>query len=391
MTRTTRARSKAQPYYPGNYDWFRNVLPFGHQSNSGDMIRQNMTDSIGRPVVPSPLISEKWDRSALPTLNGSYGPVGSTTTNWYQFKDYVPEGLRGYDPGHYSFLTMPSEADAMTTLIARTNPSRPDVTPLTLMQDLVEIPKQLKDLSRLLNKHVKLVDAKDIANQNLAAQFGWLPLIQDALDVFHLGKHIHTRLGELQRLKSAKGLKRRIRLGAWGGEFNRLNMTVSSVYVDAVADIRSLTTANRWGTIRWLPLYDDLPTYIPNDRNTFLQAIATASGITPEGLTSGLWDVMPWTWLTDWFGNVGDYLMKYSNTVPAYPSEACIMTQTLTKSKVHLYTGYPDGVNRGRDGSMTHETLKRYVGSGSVHVHLPMISVKRLSVLGSLFIQRFKR
>lgn len=389
MTRVSRVRSKTQPYWPGTYDYYRNVLPIHHGTNSGDMFRQNMTDSHGRPVVPSPLTSDKWDRSGLPSCNGEFGPVGSTSINWAKCVDYVPGSLQNWNPGHSSFPTRPLASDDMTKLIARTNPSRPDITPPNLIQDLVEIPKQLKDAGRLMNKHVKLVDAKDIANQNLAVQFGWLPLIQDALDVLHLGKHIQNRLDEIHRLKSAGGLKRRIRLGNWGGESVVKNTTFSSVYVLFSGDIYSQSVSERWGTVRWLPLYDDIPIILPDDRKNLLRAFSVASGLTPEGMTTGLWDLMPWSWLVDWFGGVGDHLLKYSNTIPAYPSEACVMTRTFTKSKVHLYTNNVYIV--GGDGSMTYETLERYVGSGTVHAHWPNISVKRLSVLGSLFIQRFKK
>lgn len=387
MTRNARTRSKVQPYLPGSYDYFRNGTT-GHATNSGDMTYQSMHDYVGRPVVPSTLLSDRWDRSGLLPLNGTSGVVGGGG-NWKQLVNYIPTGLQNYNPGHASFPTRPPESDAMTTLIARTNPSRPAVTPATLIQDLVEIPRQLKGVGRLF-KGRSLLDLREIANQNLAVQFGWLPLVQDVKDVLGLGSYIHRKVGELNRLYGDQGLKRRIHLGYWGDERKTTNLTIMSSYLIVSADIDHFTMSDRWGTVRWKPINSDFPAYRPNDRQIFQKAHQIASGMTDEGTMAGLWDVIPWTWLTDWFGNVGDYLLRYSNTVPAYPTEACVMTRTLTKSRVTIRSINDNNI-KGGGGSMEYETLQRYVGSGSVHVHLPMLSVKRLSVLGSLFVQRFLR
>lgn len=359
------------------------------------MIHQDMHDYIGRPVVASSLLSETWDRSGLLPLNGVNGIVGGPG-NWKNLVDYIPTGLQSYNPGHASFPTKVAASDAMATLIARTNPSRPIVTPLTIAQDLVEIPKALRDIRKLpqsIRRGTLKAKTKDFADQNLAVQFGWMPFVADLLSILKLGKHIHTRMGEIERLYSGKGLKRRIRLGYWGGERKVTGMTVMSAYLIATCNVESFTTAERWGTVRWKPLYPDLYATHSSDGVALTQAITSVSGISVEGLAEGVWDVLPWTWMCDWFSGIGDALLLHSNTVPAYPDEACIMTRTETKSQFTNFTmsnNIGNGI-KGGGGSMTYVTEERYVGNPTTHVHLPMISVKRLSVLGSLFIQRFLR
>ena len=387
MTRVTRSRSKQLPYPAGHYDYYRNGTT-GHNTNSGKMFYQDMDDSHGRPVVASPLFSRIFERSGLPVLNGSSGIVGGPG-NWMELVNYVPGTLQGWAPGHKSFSNMPSAADSMATLIARTNPSRPMLTPFTLMQDIYEIPRQLRDVGKLLKKSRKSMNAKDLANANLATQFGWIPLINDALTLMHLGKYINQRLNELSRLYSANGLKRRIHLGNWAGD--RTNTaTVMSAYLICVATDRNFTKAERWGTVRWKPVYDDLPSSGPSHAATLDEAINVLLGLTPEGLRQGLWDVIPWTWIVDWFSNVGDHVVQHSNSIPAVPSEACIMTRTVTKSQITT-TQSDSNIKSSGPGSMTYTTLERYVGSGTINAHLPYLSVRRLSVLGSLFIQRFTR
>jgi len=88
------------------------------------------------------------------------------------------------------------------TILSRTNPSRPVVVPFTLVQDLVEIPRMLKDVGRLIKTPRKALNPVDQANQFLGAKFGWLPLIDDAHKLLHLQQYIHARVGELKRLYS---------------------------------------------------------------------------------------------------------------------------------------------------------------------------------------------
>jgi hypothetical protein len=53
---------------------------------------------------------------------------------------------------------------------------------------------------------------------------------------------------------------------------------------------------------------------------------------------------------------------------------------------VSMTKGYTGG-----DGYATCISKERYVGSGSLDVHLPFIGKDRLAILGALFVQRFKR
>jgi hypothetical protein len=104
----------------------------------------------------------------------------------------------------------------------------------------------------------------------------------------------------------------------------------------------------------------------------------------------GAWDVLPWTWLVGYFTNVRDYAMQYSNTVPAVSQNGCIMTKTVTvEAYTRLSTSTPGYT--GGDGRRSIVSKDRYVGPGTLYANLPFLSGKRLSVLGSLAVQRFHR
>jgi hypothetical protein len=262
------------------------------------------------------------------------------------------------------------------------------VTPLTLIQDLVEIPKQLRDVGKLISNPKSLLSAREIANQNLAIRFGWIPLVKDVQDLFNLQSSIHQRVGELNRLYSETGLHRRIKLGSSSAEKKQNNVVVSSFTgVSGSATIRQFTRGERWASVRWKPTA--VPPHNPSDADRIRQARKLVSGMTIEGLLNGLWEVIPWTWVIDWFTDVHGYAMTWSNTVPAVPYSACVMQHTSTVTDIA--TNNNGSALTGGSGTIIYETKERFIGGASVNAFLPFIGMDRLSILSSLFIQRFKR
>jgi hypothetical protein len=253
---------------------------------------------------------------------------------------------------------------------------------------LYDIPKQLKDVGRLITTPKrKLANLKEIGNQHLGFQFGWAPLFQDVRDLLDLQLHIHKRLGEIQRLYERGGLKRRIRLGVWGdAKTNNIGLDTTQALWLARESVAS--QAIRWGTVRWLPSVP-ISLYRPSDAEMIKQARKVALGLSFESTLKGAWDLLPWTWLIDWFSNVGDFAMQYSNTIPAAPHDACIMTQIETQFQYKTTSININGLMPS-DGYVTHSLKTRYVGPSSLDVHLPFIGLSRLSILGALFVQRFK-
>jgi len=277
----------------------------------------------------------------------------------------------------------------MTDLLTRTNPSRPDLNPLLLLQDIVDIPAQLKDVGRLIKTPKKdLLTPKEVANQYLGASFGWLPLFKDVQDLFELQSHIHKRIMELQKLYSGKGLRRRLHLGEWHTESSNrvLFGGTNSCSFFGRESINSQTV--RWGTVRWKPsvIYSRSQ---PSDAEIINQAKRASIGLSVEGVLQGAWELIPWTWVLDWFTNVGHFALQYSNTVPASPTEACIMTQSIASYRWDNPV-LPLGLSGGY-GDATYTSLDRYVGSGTISASLPFIGWERLSILSALFVQRFQR
>ena len=329
----------------------------------------------------------RWDASGLRPLDGS--PPEPAWNGTLVQNYWPPGGPNSYSRQHLSMNNAINATD-FVTLLARTNPSRPLVTPLELAQDVIDIPKMLKDAGRLLSKKPMNLTAKDIANQNLGIQFGWLPLVQDVKNLLDLQSHIHRRAEEIHRLYSSQGLKRRIRLGQDHAE-QRLNDQIwySELPGNAFVDLHKFTTSVKWGTVRWKPT--SLPPFQPDAMGLNRQARNILLGASQEGVTQGLWNVLPWTWLIDWFLPVGDFLLQHSNTVPAVPVHMNVMRTTISETQATRTFRSGDAAwLQGGDGSMKFTTLERSQSSSALPSSLPFVGLKRLSILSSLFIQRFK-
>jgi hypothetical protein len=370
----------------GVYNYVYAGTNYGTYNDTGKIQSSTCIDVTGSPNVDHPLtITTLSSNDFLPlggvVADGPYMGTGFASPYYGPFDIYAT--------GHLPFDLGDPSAD-LTRAIARTNPSRPGVTPLTLIQDLVEIPKQLKDVGKLIKniKHKNLLTAKETANQYLGLKFGWLPLIKDVQDLFSFQQQVHQRIGELNRLYSDTGLHRSIRLGSTGNSSSQKGLVLSSnLGVQAYTDLDRSTKVTRWASVRWKPT--TVPKFNPSDKDRIMQARELVSGLTTEGLLNGLWEVIPWTWVIDWFTDVHGFAMTWSNTVPATPYSACVMQHAKTTS-TFVTTPIPGSAAVGGNGQWAYETKERFVGGASVNAFLPFIGADRLSIIGSLFVQRFK-
>ncbi|DAD51735.1 TPA_asm: maturation protein [ssRNA phage Esthiorhiza.1_12] len=341
------------------------------------------TDVTGSPRLDHTLSVISYDST------GFTGISGATTNPLYagsHCSGIIPQQVAPVFKDGFGSVSLPTDANASTLLQSRSNPGRPGVTPLSLIQDLRDIPKMLKDVGRLARAPHKLLTAKEIANQNLAIRFGWVPLIHDINDLMDLGKTINQRKMELQSLYSGHGLRRRLKLGK-STVVDTLTGTFSyNVHQSGFTASRT-TTGEKWGVCHWKPTV--APGLLPGEDALLKQATKAVSGMTTAGLFNGAWDLLPWTFIIDYFTDFHDFVLAYNNTVPAQYIPGTIMTHRKAVSNVvtSLAPGYTGG-----SGSVVCEAKERTLASfATINAFLPNLGMDRLSILSSLFIQRFKR
>jgi hypothetical protein len=150
---------------------------------------------------------------------------------------------------------------------------------------------------------------KDLGDFYLENQFGWLATIRDAVSLISLQKKTQKKLKQLLR-DNGKLVRRRVVLfdnesdvvdtsgEAWG----LINPGfVSYFYAGAPTySTRSSTTDSVWGSAAfryWLPTGPGDIVYKP----ALIRALHGTFNLGP----TALYNMIPWSWLVDWFSNVG--------------------------------------------------------------------------------------
>jgi hypothetical protein len=358
-------------------------------SNSGIQKREYCEDVVGNRDAANPLLIRKQDCSVTP-LNGEVGGPGFTKTysNWYPTFTF---GSGYAHPVYDVFFSIPSASSDMARLMARTNPGRSNMSLPTFIGELKDLPHMLKQAGdiALAIKRLRRPSLSASADWYLGFQFGIAPLISDVRKMLDFTSLVDRKVDELERLYSKGGLRRRLQLGNWGGATNVSQFMDTSLGFLITSKESAITKARRWGTVRWRPT--SMPKFASEAglRRYARKLVFGMSGSTSDAVETA-WNLIPWSWLIDWFGGVDTYIKAYNNSVPAISTKACIMTELITTYS-YTRTDAKKTSCPGAEGSASYITRERYVGAPSVNVALPFLSAKQLSILGALAISRYRR
>jgi len=260
--------------------------------------------------------------------------------------------------------------------LARTNPSRPVV-------DIPVFIGELGDLPRLVQRAGGGL-IRELASANLSYQFGIKPLVSDLTAMLDFVDHVDKRMTELRALQES-GLRRKRNLASGSA-----NATVASdptntapIWVNVDCRIRRTTLVKTWGFVRWFPTGD----FPATDRALLKLARRSVMGLTIDGSTA--WELIPFSWLADWFSNTGDLLKANRNIVPCTHGPVNIMRRSYTE---HRYSVISDTTGRyDRQWTIHRETKSRVVATATLQAHMPLLSLRQLSILGSLIVLRSGR
>lgn len=346
-----------------------------------------ITDSHGRPVVPSPLSSQQYDGGDC-WANG-YFKKPSGTIQGYEFEN-MPVNHNAGEVDDFSVPAIPSGWEL--SAVARSNPSRPVLFPPEVVQDIVSLPKMIKNLWSLLKNPKSKFSPKGVSNEYLGLQFGWLPIIEDLEKISKLQEYINRRAQWAQDLYSnKKGLRRKIRFSKDTKTYRKylqFNTDWGNVQFPGSVTV----TKEVWATVRWKPVGPIPPALLDGTHNEYLRNMVL--GLTPEGMVTGIWKILPWTWMIGWFTNAADLLLVRSGTLPAQYTEACLMRKVtwVRHSGLPVFTGSGFSSSLTQTGLQTWTSRSRNVGTGNLlpSVNMPFLDMFRLSIVGALAIQRIR-
>lgn len=362
-----------QDVFPDTYWWSRCV------------------DVSGLPLQDHPLTITERDDRGWPVLNGHIDQGGGS---YIEYKNYSPSA-HGVNVSHVTASpALPSVGTSATLLRARTNPSREYVSLPNFAAEIKDFPqmfKQMKSLGPILRnlRHRNKAALGAVASQYLGYEFGWKPLISDLSQMLQFQVQVDKRIVELNRLYSSTGLKRRLTLLDQTNTDEQTGRVIdSSLGTFITANKFIVTRRRRWGTIRWRP------TVVPADighQALGREARRLVYGMGHLGLdATQAWNVLPFSWLADWFGNFGTWLAAHRNDVPAAPTGPCNI-MTLTETYESWFRTDSAKLITGGEGVRILRTKERAQSSGTLSVTLPLATARQFSILAALNLQRRKR
>jgi hypothetical protein len=279
------------------------------------------------------------------------------------------------------------------TAFSKMKPDKPNMQALNAIYELREVPEMLRQRFHGSGLH-------EIGDYYLALQFGWKPLLTDIRNFVLTHINAQRKLEQLLR-DEGKTVRHRISLVDsttplvfQDAVFNGLSAgLVTQFYKDGGRIRKTQNSSSKvWASARfryWLPGG-------PRDVNWTRNMKARIFGFKPT--PSVIYNAIPWSWLVDWFSNLGDVIDNLDTSIVdrlaadyfyVMRQEELINEQTATCTFFDAITG----------GPITVTATSRYVsGCKSRLVGDPFgfatpqnsLSGVQLSILGALGLSKLR-
>jgi len=353
---------------------------FGPDVVTWPSYRATSADIIGDFGNPHSLLMDKTTR-LIECFNGNTKETPGDG-NYMVYNNCAPAFYRGASFTHLAVSGTPTDAASATRAIARSNPSR---AVIDLPISLVEL-RELPSLLHLAGKHL----LRKGANALLSYQYGWKPLIQDVRSLTDFSAAFKKRMKEVTRIVERGGTRYRHSIGNWSAVGTQGPLFISSDngdLIQAKSDIKS--KCEMWSTVRWSTYVQC--SHLIGTPELEAMVIKAIGGWQVDASTT--WNLIPWSWLVDWYGTMGDFLEANRKVFPFESSACCVMKHTTT---THTWTPtfYKNVYKNLSGGSAVIQVDTKYRNGGlgaSVSADIPIMSGRQASILGALGIQRVPR
>lgn len=220
-----------------------------------------------------------------------------------------------------------------------------------------------------------------LAKASLAIQFGFVPFLSDISKAVGVSQQIEARRKEFLSTSKRGILKRR-----WNAntpielETQLIPLMIEEQgehFGTVVLDV----SGRKWGTIQWSPTPNTL---LPkNDA----ELLAILTGLNAGGMLLAAWEAMPWSWMIDYFTNVGDIISATLNGAQ-YTVRGCVHTEVKLTAKhgPHSRVALPFIDHHLTSGELTrvHYNRKCFNGMPELSVMGDLLRPQQLSILASL-------
>lgn len=298
----------------------------------------------------------------------------------------------------YSLTSLP-QIDSMVdgdaygaTAWNRFKPGKPKASLSVFLGELREmnphaLMSQAKEFSRLARGQDF---TRSAANTYLAGQMGWVPFVSDLRKMYTLSRNIEQELHAISR-SYGKSYKRSgvVWDDTRSRSYDGLDMTLISGMNSIIAPTSSYRTRvtdelvrRVWFSARFRILMPSMKVGSPKWRKNTIRKLFGGT-ITP----GDVYELLPWSWLIDWYTNLGDVISNLSvGTVDFAAEYAYIMSSAQYVRRQESFAG-------SASASLTIEVSTKYRAAANPFGfgipesnHTP----RQLAILSALGIQRMR-
>lgn len=284
----------------------------------------------------------------------------------------------------------------------RARPGQPTAGLAQFLGEAKDLPRMLRTTARGFKDAWnsvfgrKVPSTRDYAEQWLNHQFGWLPFVSDVRRLYNTYKNLDK---EIARVKTNNGKWLRRRCSLSGGEettaLSYSNVTshrpvLNTYYSLGIPfdQIGSTTVNARTVTTNW---FEGCFRYFIPDIDSpewEKRAVYSLFGLRPNA--SLIWELTPWSWLADWFTNIGDVISNLDNNLAENLVAKYAYSMTTREQYVDVSSTYNTNIFSLSDTWSYGVTTKgrAAVGPFGVASSWDSLSPRQWSILSALGISR---
>jgi hypothetical protein len=160
-------------------------------------------------------------------------------------------------------------------------------------------------------------------------------MVRDVLKMMHFRDHVAQRHNELERLASGRGLRRDLKLGSFAETISVPHFLENGNTAPYQWSATETTHWDIWAHVRWKPGADQAILSEPrgsDEKSKFVRALlqGTSKRNDVYSYARDAWEIIPWSWMIDWFTNVGDFLDANRNQNIAQVDKILVMLHAIT-------------------------------------------------------------
>lgn len=312
----------------------------------------------------------------------------------------------------FGALNIADQRSLMISAIASSSPSQANVSLPISLGELKDLPSLVKPFAQMYSAykglqnlpfHRQVAGLPSLlrgfgntllgwsANNYISWRWAVKPMMSDIRKLLNFAELVDDRSRFLGKLRRGEAVRRKVKLRHRHQEVDETNITLASAFGTTISAKRKVIyDESVWASLRWKSSPNSFTTPYLTPIADRRKAFNMTFGINSFELLRTAWELMPWSWLVDWFGGIGDIISLHNQTVPAFHSDLCVMRHMRAKRVYTIIPGtWSQWINVDRYPTETYDSKERVLDAALwfpalPSVNFPLLDSGKWSILSAL-------